>query len=109
MDNPRRMIWNLAIAVLLLAAAWAMVARFRHPRARGWFIWLLVVIGAYPYLWYAGAAHHSMQHYWFTYREQLMTVLALGCAWSHAVDWGAVRGAARRAWSREGSHREQPA
>lgn len=40
-------------------------------------IFLLFFIALIPYFWYLIAANHSYIHVWFTYRNQLMTVVAL--------------------------------
>ncbi len=94
-DDPQRLKLNIVLYGLTLAAAGALVLRFRRPRTDGWFLALLVVIAAGPYLWYAAAAQHSNRHYWFTYRNQLVTMIALGCAWWHLVDGDALRAALR--------------
>lgn len=40
----------------------------------------LVLVAVLPYLWYAAAANHSWVHYWFTYRGQLVALIAIGFA-----------------------------
>ena len=37
----------------------------------------LVLLAILPYAWYLFALNHSSVHYWFTYRNQLVTVMAL--------------------------------
>jgi hypothetical protein len=95
-DDPQRLRVNVALYGLALAAAGLLALRFRKRRVDGWFLALLVTIAAGPYLWYAGAAQHSNRHYWYAYRNQVVTMIALGCAWWHLVDGDALRAALRR-------------
>jgi len=37
---------------------------------------LLICVGAAPYLWYLIVANHSYLHVWFTYRNQLISVIS---------------------------------
>lgn len=62
-------------------AAAAAILRRRLLAGLGWRAPLaFLMVAALPYLWYAAAANHSWVHYWFTYRGQLVTVVALGFA-----------------------------
>ncbi len=40
----------------------------------------LLMISSFPYLWYIALSNHSYVHYWFTFRAQIVTVVALGLA-----------------------------
>jgi hypothetical protein len=95
-DNPTRLPITFGIAVVLVTLAIAGLVKFRKPRVEWWLVGLLALVAIVPYVWYATIAEHSARHYWFTYRSQFVTIAALGCAWCRAIDWDAVRTAARR-------------
>jgi hypothetical protein len=105
-DNPQRLVLNVALHGLVLAGAGLLALRFRKSRVDRRFVGLLLIIAAGPYLWFAAAAQHSNRHYWFTYRNQLVTMIALGCAWWHLVAWDAVQAAL---WGKRGRVRGRAA
>ena len=37
----------------------------------------MLMVAAYPYLWYLVLANHSQIHFWYTYRAQLVTMFGL--------------------------------
>ena len=49
-----------------------------------------VVIAFIPYIWYVVAANHSYLHVWYTYRNQLMTVISACVIYSQFIDWEKV-------------------
>lgn len=72
----------LFTAIVMLAL---MAFRFRRE---GWRpALLLLLIALVPYLWYFVVANHSYEHFWFTYRLQLVSVLALFGAIGCLTDW----------------------
>lgn len=72
---------TVIIAALLLAA----LVRFNR---KGWKTSLLLLaLSLLPYAWYFAMANHSYQHWWFTYRAQMFSVLAWLLAAANMVDW----------------------
>lgn len=66
--------------------AFAIVYLFRDKRFDGKMILLCAVPALVPYLRYAVLANHSYLHYFFTYRAQLVTVVAvLFCTWEFGL------------------------
>ena len=86
-DNRSRLILNCGLYAALALGALAFLAAFRKRALESGWLLLLVLVAAAPYTWYAVTAEHAARHYWFTYRSQVVTIAALGCAWVHAVDW----------------------
>ena len=52
---------------------------------------VLLLISAIPYLWYFLAANHSYLHWWFTYRLQAVSILAIILSLSCLIDWKALK------------------
>lgn len=52
---------------------------------------VLLLISAIPYLWYFMAANHSYLHWWFTYRLQAVSILAILLSFSCLIDWKALK------------------
>lgn len=48
---------------------------------------LWITIGSIPYIWYLIAANHSYLHVWFTYRAQLMSVIAGLFIYAEFIDY----------------------
>lgn len=50
----------------------------------------LLIVGAFPYVWYLVMSNHSQIHYYFTYRAQIVSVFAglssLSCLLSSVID-----------------------
>ena len=40
-------------------------------------LFLLVLVSSLPYLWYLCTSNHSFYHFWFTYRNQAITILCI--------------------------------
>ena len=57
--------------VLLIFLRYRLIKKVNYKRVTSW-----IVIGLIPYVWYLIAANHSYLHVWFTYRAQLMSVIA---------------------------------
>ena len=36
----------------------------------------MLLVAAYPYIWYLVMSNHSQIHYWYTYRNQVLTLFA---------------------------------
>lgn len=68
--------WWLLAAVLVLIAFIVFRSR-RTFRLWWWKAGLLVLTGLAPYAWYTVVYKHSYMHYWFTFRLQAGTVLAI--------------------------------
>lgn len=50
--------------------------RGRTPRTAA--LWVLGVVGLFPYLWYVVVANHSELHNYFTFRAQAVTIFGVG-------------------------------
>ena len=81
------------LAVLI---GWVCLLIFRHkPWEQVKFVLPLVVMALFPYAWYIFAANHSVVHAHFTYRIQLVTVLASLAAMLFSIDWGRIHAEVR--------------
>ena len=48
-------------------------------------LWPLLLVAASPYAWYTVLLNHSCIHSFFTYRLQMITVVALGICFSEIL------------------------
>lgn len=48
---------------------------------------LLLIIAIMPYFWFIIASNHSAIHGWFTYRIQVISVMAVLCSMFYSIDW----------------------
>lgn len=101
-DNRSRLILNCGLYAALALGAVAFLAAFRKRTLEGGWLVLLALVAAGPYAWYAVTAEHAARHYWFTYRSQVITIAALGCAWVHAIDWERLAERVKRPTGRAG-------
>lgn len=79
---------NKAIVVIfggILLGLWLKYLSFKRVRLENILPW--IVIGLIPYAWYVIAASHSYLHVWFTYRNQLQSVVSLFLIMAEFVDW----------------------
>ena len=37
----------------------------------------MLLVAAYPYIWYLVMSNHSQIHYWYTYRAQVLTMFGI--------------------------------
>lgn len=64
-----------------------------HFRREGWRqALLLLLIAIVPFVWYYVVANHSYEHFWFTYRLQFISLLALFAAIGSLTDWRELKG-----------------
>lgn len=82
--------WILVAFGVLASFAFGLAVRDKAYVRRGLAAPLscLLFISLFPYLWYIALSNHSYVHYWFTFRAQIVTVVALGLAfclllWNH--------------------------
>ena len=75
---PSKLLMLLTILLLIGIICYALIKRRRQVKQVLHLILPILFIALYPYMWYMVALEHSEVHYWFTYRNQLVTVLALG-------------------------------
>lgn len=75
------------IIVLLLSifATIFLIINFSFKKEKFKKIVSLLFVASLPYFWYLIAANHSYIHVWFTYRNQLMTVVALAMIYFELV------------------------
>lgn len=74
----------LAAAVLVVMSVW----KFNRKGLKPMLLFLLIAL--LPYIWFFVVANHSYLHWWFTYRLQMFSVLALFYAIASLVDWPSV-------------------
>ncbi len=98
--SPRLEAFLPLIGGLILLALIAALLLDRPARARFARALPMLLVAAFPYAWYAVLRNHSGIHYWFTFRAQMITVMALACAVLFVVDAGACARAvaARLPW-----------
>lgn len=73
----------LPLAALTLCAVCCPVKCARRFRQAA----LMAAVSLFPYAWYGVMAVHSLEHHWFTYRAQFMTLFGIYMALMEAVDW----------------------
>lgn len=82
--------------LLLAAVALLVLAALRFNR-KGWKTSLLLFgVALLPYAWYFVLANHSYLHWWFTFRTQLVTMVALLLSLANLVDWPRLRPKCKR-------------
>lgn len=82
----------LVLCVVVLAALAVIVKAARTRLEIAWIV-PQALIAALPYLWSLAAANHSYIHYWFVYRNQLVTLVAVALVLGTVVHeiWSAHR------------------
>mgnify|MGYP006872995002 FL=1 len=83
-SNIRKMPLILVAAAI---AVLALLATLFHKRMSVKLMMIYMAVGLLPYLWFAVLANHSWVHCWFTYRAQMVTVMAVVMVLSGMVDW----------------------
>jgi hypothetical protein len=48
---------------------------------------LYLLVAALPFVWYFGAANHSYDHNWFTYRIQAISISGVLLAINNLIHW----------------------
>ncbi len=66
-------LWMISIAVVILLL-FSIINRLKISYKK---VFLFLIIGLMPYVWYLLLANHSYLHWWFTYRLQAITVVCL--------------------------------
>ena len=61
------------LAVTLLLIIWKKLKDWRTICA----YLPILLVAAYPYIWYLVMSNHSQIHYWYTYRAQLVTLFGV--------------------------------
>ena len=86
----------LGLAAGVLALMGAALYLFRGRRADGAFIAVLLLVGLLPYARYVALASHAMDHYFFTYRAQMASLIALMAVLAYSLKPSEVLGKKRR-------------
>lgn len=77
------------VTLLILGATcliFLIIAIRKRTKIRSYTDFILFgVIALTPYIWFNILANHSQIHYWFTYREQMITTFALLCAFAFLI------------------------
>ena len=82
---PLPMALNIAILAALVVVAVVLLVRSSAARARMKELCLLPVAALAPYAWYTVVLNHSCIHAFFTYRLQLITLVALGVCFAEII------------------------
>lgn len=82
---PLPMALNIAILAALVVTAAVLLVRSSAARARMKELCLLPVAALAPYAWYTVVLNHSCIHAFFTYRLQLITLVALGVCFAEII------------------------
>lgn len=73
--------------VFITAIVMITIMAFRFRR-EGWRpALMLLLIALVPYVWFFVVANHSYEHFWFTFRLQFISLLALFAALGCMIDW----------------------
>ena len=75
---PSKIFAVLAVVAIVFVVAYIAVRKRNQLKQAIPRVVPLLLLALLPYVWYIFALKHSNEHYWFTYRNQLVTVLALG-------------------------------
>ena len=69
--------WSKVVLVILVAAlilvVWKKLKDWKTVRA----CVPMLLVAAYPYVWYLVISNHAQIHYWFTYRAQIVTLFGI--------------------------------
>lgn len=88
--NVHALLYNPAVNdfAILFAAVCILLFLF-FPKSKRELLGALpfLLMAAYPYIWYMMAANHSEIHYYFTYREQAVTVICLVYILMYCIDF----------------------
>lgn len=81
----------MPLSVLFPILALLLVLVILKPRREGLSASLmLLAVSLLPYLWYICLSNHSHEHFWFTYRSQMVTLSAWFLALSNLIDWSRI-------------------
>lgn len=70
--SAKEILITLIIAILLIGILRHFIpGKFKKSNL------ILLIIALYPYVWYVVLANHSQIHYWFTYRNQVITIFVV--------------------------------
>ena len=86
--NRVGLIWILLIAGLMILFI------FHHQNVKANLN--LLPIAVYPYIWYFVLSNHSMIHYWFTYRLQLITIFSVILFFALSIDFDYYKGSLQK-------------
>lgn len=87
-------VWLAAFAaVFVLFCVFFLYRKEKMPRG----VWALLLIACAPYVRYAALNNHSCLHPFFTFRTQMITVIALFAAFEKGIDFRSAEGRRRDA------------
>ena len=66
----------------------------KHSFSKNCFI--LLIVALYPYIWYIVLTGHSQDHFWFTYREQIITIFSVLCFFYSMLNIEKIREACKK-------------
>ena len=75
--------WSFAGILLMLGAVFYL---FRSSKTDGAFIAALLLTGLIPYLRFLALSSHSHDHFFFTYRAPMATIMALGAIMAYSLN-----------------------
>ncbi len=73
------------IIILIIWVVLAIV--FRVPVYQWRNTAILLIVSAYPYVWFMVMANHTQIHHWFVYRIQAITIFGILCCMDMTVNW----------------------
>ena len=72
-------LWWWIVVGMTVAMIIECVARKRKIGSNIAVAFAVLMTALYPYIWYSVVVNHSVIHYWFTYRAQIVMVFGLMC------------------------------
>ncbi|MDR3364539.1 MAG: glycosyltransferase [Clostridiales Family XIII bacterium] len=85
-----------AIGILIALRIFSNILAKGNIRRDAWRLFPILIVGAFPYLWYMVAADHSQVHFWMTYRVQIITVFAVFSFLGYGIEIHGIQRAGRR-------------
>lgn len=75
--------------ILLIAAVMFVLFGKRFEETRN--ILPIILVSIFPYIWFNVLANHSQIHYWFTYRDQVITVFGVLISLLYIIQWDKIK------------------
>lgn len=87
--EPMKVTLPIIAAIIIV---WVVLfVKYRNKGIQTAYIPTVLFVSLYPYLWYTVFMTHSGMHFWFTYRNQFITVVGVLYAMYLSVEWQKLR------------------